>query len=199
MIGQLREIVAIAAFKPGRNEDFEERPLSITPLHRGRGGNDSPEFPAFVVQFAHARHGAEKALHRSRRMPDHSRLTVSAGTNSPRSGATRASSLSACTLDNLAAVLAGVGMDLADILRLTTHTTDMNLALQNFDLMGQRMGAAGNAPQMTLLETIESTDVSPCLLRSFDPCLRVGATDGGKDLRPCGLDVSIHAPGWGRP
>lgn len=51
-------------------------------------------------------------------------------------------------LDNLAAVLAAAGMGPADILRLTIYTTDVDLALQNFDLLGQRLGAA---PPMTVL------------------------------------------------
>ena len=51
-------------------------------------------------------------------------------------------------LDNLAAVLAAAGMGPADILRLTISTTDVDLALQNFDLLGQRLCAA---PPMTVL------------------------------------------------
>ncbi len=51
-------------------------------------------------------------------------------------------------LDNLAAVLAAAGMGPADILRLTIYTTDVDLALQNFDLLGQRLCAA---PPMTVL------------------------------------------------
>jgi hypothetical protein len=49
------------------------------------------------------------------------------------------------------AVLSAAGMALADIVRLTVYTTDVDLALQNFDLLGARMGRAGVAPPMTLL------------------------------------------------
>ena len=54
-------------------------------------------------------------------------------------------------LDNLAAVLAAAGMGLANVVRLTVYTTDVDLALQHFDLLGQRMGRVGAAPPMTLL------------------------------------------------
>ncbi|MBE2278419.1 MAG: RidA family protein [Rhodobacteraceae bacterium] len=57
----------------------------------------------------------------------------------------------ALALDNLEAVLSAAGMALADIVRLTVYTTDVDLALQNFDLLGARMGRAGVAPPMTLL------------------------------------------------
>ena len=54
-------------------------------------------------------------------------------------------------LDNLFAVLAGAGMGARDIVRLVICTTDIDLALQHFDLLGQRFGALGAAPPMTLL------------------------------------------------
>jgi len=56
-------------------------------------------------------------------------------------------------LDNLEAVLTAAGMGLANLTRLTIHATDIDAALQNFDLLGQRLGRAGAAPPMTLLGT----------------------------------------------
>lgn len=54
-------------------------------------------------------------------------------------------------LDNLEAVLCGAAMGLEHIVRLTVHTTDVDAALGNFDLLGARFGRAGAAPAMTLL------------------------------------------------
>ncbi len=55
------------------------------------------------------------------------------------------------TLDNLDAILNAAEMTLANITRLTIYTTDVDAALQHFDLLGTRFGAAGAAPPMTLL------------------------------------------------
>ena len=57
----------------------------------------------------------------------------------------------ALALDNLEAVLAGAGMGLADITRLGVFATDVDAALQNFDLLGMRFGPLGARPPMTLL------------------------------------------------
>lgn len=57
----------------------------------------------------------------------------------------------ALALDNLETVLTAAGMRLADITRLTIFTTDVDAALQNFDLLGARLGPVGAAPPMTLL------------------------------------------------
>lgn len=54
-------------------------------------------------------------------------------------------------LDNLEAILGAAGMGLANITRLNIFTTDVDAALQNFDVLGARMGQAGAAPPMTLL------------------------------------------------
>lgn len=54
-------------------------------------------------------------------------------------------------LDNLEAVVTGAGMTLANITRLGVYTTDVDAALSNFDLLGQRFGPHNNAPPMTLL------------------------------------------------
>ena len=57
----------------------------------------------------------------------------------------------ALALDNLGAVLAAGGLGWADIVRLQVFATDVDAALQNFDLLGMRLGAAGAAPAMTLV------------------------------------------------
>jgi enamine deaminase RidA (YjgF/YER057c/UK114 family) len=54
-------------------------------------------------------------------------------------------------LDNLEAILGAAGMGLANITRLNIFTTDVDAALQNFDVLGMRMGQAGASPPMTLL------------------------------------------------
>ena len=57
----------------------------------------------------------------------------------------------ALSLDNLEAVLAGAGMGLADLVRLTVCTTDVDLLLQHYGVLAQRLGAAGAAPSTTML------------------------------------------------
>ncbi|MES2435789.1 MAG: Rid family hydrolase [Pseudomonadota bacterium] len=57
----------------------------------------------------------------------------------------------ALALNNLEIVLNAAEMRLADITRLSIFTTDVDAALQNFDLLGQRFGPLGAAPPMTLL------------------------------------------------
>lgn len=57
----------------------------------------------------------------------------------------------ALALDNLEAVLAGAGMDLSNVVKLGVYATDVDAALQNFDLMGMRIGPHQVAPPMTLL------------------------------------------------
>ncbi len=57
----------------------------------------------------------------------------------------------ALALDNLKAVLAEADMGVGHVVRLGIYTTDVDAALQNFDLMGMTFGAAGVAPPMTLL------------------------------------------------
>jgi enamine deaminase RidA (YjgF/YER057c/UK114 family) len=57
----------------------------------------------------------------------------------------------ALALDNLEAVLRGAGLGLGDVVRLTICTTDVDEALRNFDLLGQRFGPLGAAPPMTVL------------------------------------------------
>jgi len=57
----------------------------------------------------------------------------------------------ALSLDNLEAVLREAGMGLADVVKLTIYATDVDAALQSFDLLGARFGGAGVAPPMSLL------------------------------------------------
>lgn len=56
-------------------------------------------------------------------------------------------------LDNLETVLTAAGMTLSNLTRLTIHATDVDAALRHFDLFGQRLGAAGAAPPMTVVGT----------------------------------------------
>lgn len=57
----------------------------------------------------------------------------------------------ALTLDNLEAVLAGAGMTLAHVVRLTVYSTDVDLLLQHYGVLAARLGAAGAAPPTTML------------------------------------------------
>ena len=57
----------------------------------------------------------------------------------------------ALALDNLEAVLTEGGMDLSQVVKLGIYVTDVDAALQNFDLLGMRFGPHGNTPAMTLL------------------------------------------------
>ncbi len=54
-------------------------------------------------------------------------------------------------LDNLEAVLSAADMSLANIIRLNIYATDVDEALENFDLLGARFGPLNAAPPMTLL------------------------------------------------
>lgn len=54
-------------------------------------------------------------------------------------------------LDNLEAILRAADMGLANITRLTIFATDVDAALQNFDVLGARFGPLRASPPMTLL------------------------------------------------
>jgi enamine deaminase RidA (YjgF/YER057c/UK114 family) len=54
-------------------------------------------------------------------------------------------------LDNLQAVLNKADMTFANVIKLGIFTTDVDAALQNFDILGMRFGQVGAAPPMTLL------------------------------------------------
>ena len=60
----------------------------------------------------------------------------------------------ALALDNLQAVLTDADMGLADVVRLTIYTTDVDEALKHFDVLGSRFGAVDAAPAMTLLGVV---------------------------------------------
>jgi len=55
------------------------------------------------------------------------------------------------TLDNLEAVLSDADMSLGNITRLNIYTTDVDEAMQHFDVLGSRFGPINAAPAMTLL------------------------------------------------
>ncbi|MCP2322238.1 enamine deaminase RidA (YjgF/YER057c/UK114 family) [Hamadaea flava] len=57
----------------------------------------------------------------------------------------------AVSLDNLEAVLGEAGMSLADLVRLTVYTTDVELLLQHYGVLASRLGAARVAPASTML------------------------------------------------
>ena len=57
----------------------------------------------------------------------------------------------ALSLDNLEAVLAGAGMSLAGLVRLTVYTTDVDLLLAHYGVLASRLAAAGVAPPTTML------------------------------------------------
>lgn len=54
-------------------------------------------------------------------------------------------------LDNLETVLRQADMGLENVIRLGVYTTDVDTALQNFDVMGARFAPHRVAPPMTLL------------------------------------------------
>ncbi len=54
-------------------------------------------------------------------------------------------------LDNLETVLRAADMGLANVTRLAVFVTDVDEALENFDVIGSRFGPLGAAPPMTLL------------------------------------------------
>lgn len=54
-------------------------------------------------------------------------------------------------LDNLEAVVNAADMGLTSVTRLTVYVTDMDEALRNFSVFGERFGPLGATPPMTLL------------------------------------------------
>ena len=57
----------------------------------------------------------------------------------------------ALALDNLEAVLACAGMTLADLVRLSVYTTDVDLLFAHYGVLAGRLGGVGAAPPTTLL------------------------------------------------
>jgi len=82
-------------------------------------------------------------------------LTISGQTSVNAEGAPQHAgdmrSQMALAIDNLEAVLSAADMSLADVTRLGVYTTDVDATMQNFDVIGQRFGAANATPPMTLL------------------------------------------------
>jgi enamine deaminase RidA (YjgF/YER057c/UK114 family) len=54
-------------------------------------------------------------------------------------------------LENLDAVLAGGGMSLTDVVRLTIYTTDVDALLPHYGILAERLAHAGVMPPATLL------------------------------------------------
>ncbi len=57
----------------------------------------------------------------------------------------------ALSLANLEAVLGAAGMSLANLVRLTVYTTDVDGLFQHYGVLAGRLGAAGVAPTTTTL------------------------------------------------
>ena len=57
----------------------------------------------------------------------------------------------ALSTDNLEAVLGAAGMSLADLVRLTVFTTDVDLLFRHYGVLASRLGAAGAAPTTSML------------------------------------------------
>lgn len=57
----------------------------------------------------------------------------------------------ALSLENLEAVLGAAGMSLANLVRLTVYTTDVDQLFVHYGVLAARLGAAGVAPTTTLL------------------------------------------------
>lgn len=55
------------------------------------------------------------------------------------------------SLDNVEAVLAAAEMTLADLVRLTVYTTDVDRLFPHYGVLAARLGAAGAAPATTML------------------------------------------------
>jgi enamine deaminase RidA (YjgF/YER057c/UK114 family) len=72
------------------------------------------------------------------------------GDGAPRHAGDMAAQV-ALSLDNLEAVLGAAGMSLANLVRLTVHTTDVDLLVRHYGVLASRLGAAGAAPPTTLL------------------------------------------------
>ncbi len=92
---------------------------------------------------------AELLVGANRRLVCAGQTSVDAGGNPQHPGDMR--SQISLALDNLQAVLTAADMGLADVVRLTIYTTDMDEALRHFDVLGSRFGPVDAAPPMTLL------------------------------------------------
>ena len=57
----------------------------------------------------------------------------------------------ALSLDNLESVLRAADMTLANLIRLSVYTTDVDLLMQHYGVLASRLGAARVAPTTTML------------------------------------------------
>lgn len=76
--------------------------------------------------------------------------TAMSGDGMPRHEGDMAAQL-ALGVDNLEAVLAEAGMSLANLVRLSVYTTDVDLLFPHYGVLTSRLGAAGVAPATTML------------------------------------------------
>ena len=76
--------------------------------------------------------------------------TAMSGDGKPEHAGDMAAQL-ASSLDNLAAVLTEAGMSLADLVRLTVYTTDVDGLFEHYGVLAARLGAAGAAPPTSML------------------------------------------------
>ena len=89
----------------------------------------------------------------------------------------------ALSVDNLEAVLGGAGMSLADLVRLTVYTTDVDLLLQHYGVLASRLGAARVAPTTTMLGGWR-TPASSSSWRGPPSPERAGGRHAGTTWRP---------------
>ncbi|WP_418960987.1 RidA family protein [Streptomyces tritici] len=68
----------------------------------------------------------------------------------PRHEGDMAGQLGLC-VDNMEAVLREAGMSLANLVRLTVYTTDVDLLFPHYGVLAGRLAAAGVAPATTML------------------------------------------------
>jgi enamine deaminase RidA (YjgF/YER057c/UK114 family) len=76
--------------------------------------------------------------------------TAMDGDGRPRHDGDMAAQL-ALSLDNLEAVLGKAGMSLANVVRLTVYTTDVDGLFPHYGVLAARLGAARVAPATTML------------------------------------------------
>ncbi|MEW2417670.1 RidA family protein [Streptomyces sp. NPDC046866] len=76
--------------------------------------------------------------------------TATGADGDPRHAGDMAAQL-ALSLDNLEAVLAEAGMSLANLVRLTVYTTDVDRLVRDYGVLASRLGGAGVAPATSML------------------------------------------------
>ncbi|PSL56195.1 enamine deaminase RidA (YjgF/YER057c/UK114 family) [Saccharothrix carnea] len=76
--------------------------------------------------------------------------TAMSGDGEPRHDGDLGAQL-ALSLDNLEAVLGGAGMSLANLVRLTVYTTDVDVLFRHYGVLAGRLAAVGVAPATTML------------------------------------------------